>query len=501
MTGAPTSKQASGRQLPPAVQRRILRCSTWQLREAEPGDRPEGSSDLVTMASERASAKQLDWTEVLEETARHLQRMIQIDTRNPPGNEMELALYLEGVLEAEGITTQLFEPYRDRAAIVARIAGTGRLPPVMLLAHMDVVAVEPEHWTVDPFGGVIRDGYVYGRGAIDDKGMLACNLMTMLLLRRGHAGAPLSRDVLFVATSDEEAGGEYGLQWLIDNHPELLKAEFALNEGGRIRIVGGRARYAAIQTSEKVSHVLTVTARGPSGHAAIPLPDNALTRLGRALTIVASQREPARLLPTTRRFFAQLADVWPDHDVARAMAGIVSDRPETAAEAERALAGVPVLDAVLRSGISPTILSGGRQSNVIPPEAQAVLCVRTLPGDSVEQIAARLSAAIGDPQVEVAVEQRGMDAPESSFDSPLFRALEQTISDLVPGLIAVPYLSTGATDSARLRRWGMDAFGLLPFPLEEVDEKRMHGHDERVSLDALRFGVRLVFESIVRVAG
>jgi acetylornithine deacetylase/succinyl-diaminopimelate desuccinylase-like protein len=444
----------------------------------------------------------IDWDAVQDETAQHLQRLIQMDTRNPPGNEMQVARYLESVLRAAGIDTRLFEPVRDRGAIVARIPGTGERGAVMLLAHMDVVAVEREHWTVDPFAGVIHDGYVYGRGAIDDKGMLAVNLVTMLLLQRHvvAAGGQLTRDVVFVATSDEEMGGLYGIDWLIDNEPEQLRAEFALNEGGRLRIVGGEPLYAAIQTSEKVSHVVTVTAHGPVGHASVPLPGNAVTRLARALAAIGGYRESVKLLPTTRRFFEELSRVWPDAAEAAAMKDLVAaDAERSTAGAER-LAERPAFDAVLRSGISPTIVRGGSQSNVIPGQAEGVLCIRTLPDESVDSVVGRLVEAVNDPDVEIVVTQRGEDSPGSSFESPMFEALEATIRELAPATAVVPYLSTGATDSARLRRWGVQSFGLLPFPLDEGDEKRMHGHDERVALAALGFGTRLVCQAIHRVA-
>src|SRR3712207_1267422 len=181
------------------------------------------------------------------------------------------------------------------------------------MAHMDVVGVEAAQWSVEPFGGVVRDGYLYGRGAIDDKGMVAANLVAMLLLKRHvvDAGGTLSRDVVFVANADEEASGRLGMAWLLEHHPELARAEFALNEGGRTRVVGGRALYLAVQNTEKVPHVVTVTARGPGGHASVPLPGNAIGRLGRALDRIAAHREPVQLNATTRRFFAELARVWP----------------------------------------------------------------------------------------------------------------------------------------------------------------------------------------------
>ncbi len=431
---------------------------------------------------------------------RHLQRLIQVDTTNPPGNELVLARYLEEVLSSDGIETRLFEPVENRAAVVARIPGTGAARPVMLLAHMDVVGVEREQWSVDPFGGIIRDGYLYGRGAIDDKGMLAVNLMTMLLLQRRLAagGERLSRDVVFVATSDEEAGGEYGIEWLISSHPRLIEAEFALNEGGRVRIVNGAPLYVAVQTSEKVSHLLTVTARGPAGHASVPLAGNALVRLGRALAAIGDHREPLVLLPATRRFFERLSQVWPEPAESRAMTDLVASDPERSARGSAALAAIPAFDALLRTGISPTIMRGGATPNVIPGEAEAVLCVRTLPGERLDATIGRLSEVVPD-DISITVTARGEDSPVSDFSSPLFAAIEAAVQELIPGIATVPYLSTGTTDSAHLRRQGIQAFGLLPFPLEPGDEQRMHGHDERVPLSSLAFGTRLVFEAVRRV--
>lgn len=443
-----------------------------------------------------------DWAAVRAETVGHLQRLIQLETVNPPGNEMRVARYLEQVLTSEGIPTELFEPAPGRGALIARVRGNGAKLPVLMLAHMDVVGVERERWSVDPFGGTIAGGYLYGRGAIDDKGMLAVNLMTLLLLKRYvvDRGGTLARDVIFAATADEERGGELGVDWLITRHPESIRAEFALNEGGRIRIVDGKPLYVAIQNAEKVPHVVTVTARGPSGHASVPLVDNAITRLGRALAAIGAHREPLALSPTTREFFSGLARVWPHPEERAAMIDIVSDDPERVERAERVIARLPVLDAVLRNGISATMLHGGIKSNVIPSEASATLNVRTLPGESIDGVIARLQRAIGDPLVELVVTSRGEDAPASAFSSPMFSAIAESASALDPALTVVPYLSTGATESARLRSWGMQAYGILPFPLDPVDEERMHGHDERIPLDSLDFGTRLIYGAIVRIA-
>lgn len=444
----------------------------------------------------------VDWPAAHVEAQGYFRKMLRFDTTNPPGNELPLARYLESILVAEGIDTSFFEPHPGRAAVLARIAGTGAKGAVLLLAHMDVVGVERDKWSADPFGGETRDGYIYGRGAIDDKGMLATNLMTMLLLARElkRTGRRLQRDVVFVATSDEEAGGDWGIGWLLAHHPELLSAELALNEGGRIRMAGGQPLYAAVQTAEKISHVVTVTARGPAGHASIPLSENAVARLGRALARIDAFRPPVRLLPSTRTFFAGLAELWKNPREAQAMADVSSGVARRVARGAAVLAGVPVFNAVLRAGISPTMASAGVRHNVIPAEARATLNVRTLPGESLTRLLAALKRAIADPLVEIAVAERGINAPASSLRSPMFKALAETIEELRPGLVTVPYLSTGATDSARLRAAGIQAFGLLPFPLEPGDEARMHGHDERVAQSAFDFGTRLVFGAIYRVA-
>ena len=443
-----------------------------------------------------------DWDSVRAETVSRLQTIIRFDTTNPPGNELPLALYLEAELREEGIETTLFKPQENRAVLVGRIRGNGTKRPVILLSHMDVVGVERDRWSVDPFAGEIRDGYLYGRGAIDDKGMLAANLMTMLLLKRALGGGdkPLARDVVFLATSDEEAGGEWGMGWLVKHHPAVLDAEFALNEGGRTRIIEGGQRYLAVQSAEKVSHVVAVTAHGSAGHAAIPLPDNAIYRLAGALETLSRYAEPVMLTEITRKFFAQLAEVWPRDAEKKAMIDLVSTDPKRAEAGANALSQIPVFNAVLRNGISPTVLEGGKQFNVIPASAGAVLNVRTLPGHSVDKVVNRLKAIVSEPGVTIDVTQRGEEAPASDPSSPMFAAIAESARELDPKMAVVPYLSTGVTDSARHRRLGVQAYGVLPFPMLQSDEERMHGHDERVPLESLHFGTRLIYGAIERIA-
>ena len=443
-----------------------------------------------------------DWRAIEAETIERLQTLIRFDTTNPPGNELALAQYLVATLEREGIPATLLVPAAGRAAVVARIKGNGARRPVMLLAHMDVVGVEKEKWSCDPFGGVVRDGYLYGRGAIDDKGMLAANLMSILMLKRFviDAGVQLERDVVFVATADEETGGEFGMRWLVSEHRDLLDAEFAINEGGRTRIIAGGRRYLAIQTAEKISHMVLVTARGPAGHSAIPLAGNAIFHLGRALARLGEYQEPVTLTETTRRFFALLSQVWPVDDERTAMADLVSSDPGDSSRGAERLSRIPVFNAVMRNGISATRVAGGVAGNVIPAEVTAVLNVRTIPGHKVEGVIDRMRAWLDDPDIELAIASHGEEAPGSDPNSPMFSAMAQAAKQIDPEMTVVPYLSTGGTDSAHLRRIGIDSYGILPFPMEQSDEERMHGHDERVPIQSLHFGTRLIYESIRRVA-
>jgi acetylornithine deacetylase/succinyl-diaminopimelate desuccinylase-like protein len=444
-----------------------------------------------------------DWVAARDETIRHLRELIHFNTTNPPGNELPLARYLDDVLRGAGIETRLFEPSPLRAVVVARLRGNGAKLPVLLMAHMDVVGVEREHWSVDPFLGDVRDGFLYGRGAIDDKGMLAANLMTMLLLKRGIDAKEITlhRDVIFAATADEEMAGEWGMHWLIANEPEAIRAELALNEGGRTRIVGGKPLYLAVQTAEKVAHVVRLTAHGPGGHASIPLKENAVARLGRAIAAIHATPFPVRMLPTTRQFLVDLSRVWPNEDERAAMADVASDDAERIRRGALVLRRIPSLDAALRTTVSPTMLQGGVAPNVIPTEATATLNVRTLPGDAIEDVVAQLSSIVNDPSVDVTIVERGDDSPSCDIASPMFAAIADAARDLDPDLAVVPYLGTGATDSARMRRWGVATFGVLPFPMEQADEERMHGNDERIPLDALAFGTKLIYGAIVRVAG
>lgn len=444
-------------------------------------------------------ASSIDWDAARSATVEQLSELIRFPSVNPPGGELPIARYVADFLQRGGIETRLLEPAPDRGIVVARLRGTGSKPPVMLVSHTDVVSAEGQPWTTDPFGGEVRDGYVYGRGAFDDKGMLAVHMVCIQLLKRladeGHA---LERDVILLANADEESGGANGMGWLLREHGDLVTdAGCAINEGGRLRVVDGKLAYAAIQTAEKVQHVVRVTARGSSGHASVPLPDNAITRLAIAMSAIGMHREPLCLTTTTRRFFEGLADGWHDAEEAEAMRTLGSGESDEVEGAAEILGRSPSFDAVLRAGVSPTRLTAGTADNVIPPEAHAVLNVRTLPGQPLDEVLYRLKAAIDSEHVTLTVDSHGEDSPESDVDGVMFQALKEALASLAPGVPVVPYLSTGATDSARLRRAGVPCYGLLPFPLPPEDESRMHAADERVSVEALGFGTRLTMNALL----
>jgi len=332
--------------------------------------------------------------------------------------------------------------------------------------------------------------------------MLVAKLQAVLLAGRfaDATSTQPDRDIVFLATSDEEAGGAFGIDWILENHRELVRAGIALNEGGRIRVVDGRPLYCAIQCAEKVPYNVVLKATGTGGHASVPHRGNAIARLARALARIEAHQESVTLDDVSRGFFGGLARVWPEPEVATAMGDVASNDPQRRAAGARVLSALPPLDAVLRNGISPTLISGGIRSNVIPTEAQATLNVRLLPGATIDALLARLRKAIDDPEVGFEVVSKGDDAPSSPLDGEGYRAICAALAALDPSILAVPYLSTGATDSAPLRMAGMECYGILPFPMEQEDEDRMHGHDERVAVNSLGFGVRLTCGIVQRLA-
>ena len=439
-------------------------------------------------------------------TLAHLQNLIRINTQNPPGNELATAMYFDSVLSrVPGVETHVLRVPSDstRANFVARLrAGNPRQKPVLVMGHMDVVGADTTKWETDPFEPTFRDGYLYGRGAIDDKGMLAATLTALVQLAGQRQR--LDRDIIFFGTAGEEGGPPVGVDWVIENHRALIgDAEFALNEGGRIRVMDGRIRTVNIQTTEKVYYNVVATATGPSGHGSVPLRDNALAALARAVNRVHEWRAPVSLNETTRLYFQRLATIEQDPAVKQAMQeltaqGASRDQMDRAAAV---LSRDPLHNAVLRAGTSLTLLNGGFRSNVIPSEGKATFNVRILPGEDITEIVRMMNQAGGEPNVTFALEGQPAQAPPPSpVTTELFRAMEQAAQTMAPSATVLPFMSTGATDGAALRAIGIPTYGILPMPMPIEDELRMHGDNERVPVEALAWGTEYVYRVLSGVA-
>lgn len=453
-----------------------------------------GAAGAFLATSSPASAQ--DWAKARDEAVANLQTLVRLDTSDPTtGNEAAVVKRIQEILTREGIESRIYEKEPGRGNIVARLKGSGAKRPILLMGHIDVVGVERDMWTADPFAAEIKDGYVWGRGTQDDKGMTVAALQVLIMLKR--ANVPLERDVIFMANSGEEGNPSIGVQFMAEEHFDEIDAEFALNEGGNISDVNGRM-VVSVGTAEKVSRGLRLTARGTSGHASRPLPDNAIVHLGAALGKFGSWQYPMRLNETTRAYFKLMADVV-EPELADLYRNL--ENPARTAEVQEKLRVLdPGANSMIRTSISPTIIEGGFRSNVIPAEATARLDIRALPDDDPQWLAEEMRKIIADPAVEVGTPGRGRPlSPPMPMDSDLYRALQKAQEKVFPGGLTVPTMGTGATDSAYLRPKGILAYGLgVP---KGPEGSLAHGHDERASVEGMGLFVRYLYETVVEVAG
>ena len=472
-------------------------------RAAAPQPGLFGPSSQPVLLPPRASEPDVprtdaEWRAVGREAAALLSQYVAMNTTNPPGNELQTANWLKAVLAREGIDAQVFEPRPGKANLYARVKGDGSARPLILLNHMDVVLASPEYWKVDPFSGAVQDGYVWGRGALDMKGEAIAQLMAMLTLKR--AGVPLKRDVIFLATADEEIGGGVGAGWFVEHHPDLVQdAEFLLNEGGTIRTdASGRVEYYGVGTTEKSPFWLNLVAHGTPGHGSRPTPDNPVHRLVRALSRIAAYQTPLVVTPAVERYLHDLATIETDPARRAALAGVRAALRDSAAV--RLLTGDLTYNALLRNTISITGLQGSDKTNVIPPLARAALDVRLLPGQDPQAFLADLVRVVADSGVEITPQGPSWPATESAIDTELFRAIVAVAHERAPdALVTTPPL-TGFTDSHYFRRLGIVSYGLSPFPLSQAESRGVHGNDERVSLADLGFGVHFMYDVVARIA-
>jgi len=421
-----------------------------------------------------------------------LQGLLRINTTNPPGNELVAAKYIAEILQKEGIHPDIFETAPGRGFLVARLSATAVPDParaLLLMAHLDVVGVDRSKWTVDPFGAVIKDGYLYGRGAIDDKAMLAANLAVFVALKR--SSTRLNRDVIFLAEGDEEDGGALGMKIAVEKYWDKIAAGFALNEGGYAVSKNGKVQYVGVQASEKVSVAVDVIATGTAGHGSMPRKDNPVLHLAAAIAKIGTYEAPVQLNSVTRAYFEAISNV-EDEETSKWLRALESsDRAEHAARWVSNAS--PLWNSMLRDSIAPTMLQAGIRRNVVPSEARGVINIRLLPGNPLEALLSKLQQLVNDPQIRFEAEPgSGEAAPSSSLTSELYTTISRTAAKDFPGTTVVPFMSPGATDSWPLRMRNVQAYGVFPFPLAESDLARMHGDDERIPVESFHKGVQFL---------
>ncbi len=455
---------------------------------------------LLILAPAMAQDRYLiDWDAVGEESLQHLVELVKINTTNPPGNETRAANYLKAVLAAEGIDSKLYALDAERANLVARIKGNGSKRPILIMGHTDVVGVQAERWNEEPFGGVRKDGYVYGRGSLDDKDNVTAGLMLMLMLKRN--AVELDRDIIFLAEAGEEGTPDVGINFMVEHHWDAIAAEYCLAEGGGGVSEDGRVNVFSVQTTEKVIRRATLVARGTAGHGSVPRVDNAVALLARAVTRADAWQTDMRLNETTRVYFERLATVSSPDDAYRYLN--VENPDETQTIQQHFLENYPYHYSILRTSVVPTVIEAGFRKNVIPSEASAILDIRMLPDEDVTGFYDQLAEVIDDPRIEIVPERIYRPAaPPSGIDNAMFESLERVANRMYPEAIVLPTMSTGGTDMAQVRAKGVPAYGIGPTRsiAERNSGNGAHSDNERVAEDAFVDFVRFVWLTVIDVA-
>ncbi len=430
-----------------------------------------------------------------DEAVKYLSDYIQVNTTNPPGNETLGAVYLQKIFKANGIESQLFETEKGRSCLYARLKGSGKKRPIILLNHIDVVPAEASDWDHPPFSGMTVNGEIWGRGAMDMKGMAIAELETMLLLKR--AGKPLERDVIFLATPDEEVGGRFGAEWFVKNHPELVRdAEFLINEGYFIETTSkGVPKYWGVDISEKSVLWLRLTARGNAGHGSMPMPDSAPNKLVRALTHVINEPPAPTVLPAVREFFQSIAACEPEP-----LRGYFTNIDKSVADPKiySELLTDKLRSSMLRNTVSLTVLKSGYKTNVIPAESIAELDCRILPGVTKEAFIEEMQKRIADPTIEISVVD-WVHAEASPQNTDLYAAITEVAHEEQPGVPVVPVVVPWFTDSHWFRNFGTVAYGFEPMEIDPEHLATMHGKNERIPVQGFKNAVRRLHKIVSKV--
>jgi acetylornithine deacetylase/succinyl-diaminopimelate desuccinylase-like protein len=417
-----------------------------------------------------------------------LSDLIKLNTSNPPGNEEVAVQFIEAFLKKEGIESDIHMPAPRRANILARLKGRKRGKPMVLLGHLDVVPAHDEGWEAPPFGGVVKDGFIYGRGAIDMKSQIACNLLSFVELKR--QGVVPERDLIFLATADEETSGPYGVEYMVEKVRDLRESSFVFSEGGFIMEDESGARHASVSVGEKQVCWFRMQAKGRGGHGSMPHKDNANDKIVRAANRIIGETRSLRATPIVTRYLNGLLK-------GRKFGGMTFSNLREALK-NRAFrefaANDPMVNSLLTNSVALTMLQSGDKVNVIPPQAEAYFDARILPDVKHEAFLDRMRKTAG-PEVEIDLVNRSDSVP-SSYNTPYFRSITKSVHAVSGPIPVLPFMTTGATDLRHFRSLGIPSYGLFPATLTEEEHMRMHAVNERLSLDSLDEGLRATREIV-----
>jgi acetylornithine deacetylase/succinyl-diaminopimelate desuccinylase-like protein len=442
--------------------------------------------------------------EIEEEVTDLMSDLLKFNTTNPPGNEIAVAKYLAEDLKKDGLKCDVFESAPGRGSVVTRLKGTGEKPSLLLLSHLDVVAANPKEWSVDPFGGVVKDGFVWGRGALDMKGMTTSEVMLLKLLKRNNV--KLKGDVILAATADEEKGGEAGAGWLTRSHPEKVRADYVLNEGGGMAVPMEGKNMFTLNTAEKGILWFKVKAKGKPGHGSVPgIADNAVLRMNKVVDRLGNYRSKMVLVPTVKQFLTEAAK---QSKLFQQGANLLLQNPEAGdqvldilAQTDKVMA--EELRAKLRMTIAPTMIHGGVKENIIPSECEAVFDCRILPGQTPDEALNTIKGLlkdIGMDKLDFEIIQANHPS-ESAMDTPLYKLITDVTREFEPNSATAPILLTGGTDSRFFRSMGSVCYGFHPIrpdlPYGDM-LKMIHGIDERISVNNLVFSTSLLYSIVER---
>ena len=450
---------------------------------------------LLSVVGRAQNGSKIDWPRYQDMAVELMQQYLRVNTSNPPGNEIEAARFFKKIFDQHGIENEIFEYKPGRANIIARLKGNGSKRPIILLSHTDVVTAEPASWQVDPFSGVIKNGSIWGRGALDMKGEGLFHLMTMILLKQ--EGATLSRDVIFLGTADEEVDDE-GSLWMIANQAHLFKdAEYLLTEGGDNLLEGGAVKIVGVDVAEKAPFWLRLTATGLPGHGSRPVADSASNRLIRAMNRILDWETPIKLLPAVEQFFKDVAPLQPEPW--RSQFANIRESLKDPAFA-KSLGNQREYNFLLRNTISITMLSGSKQTNVIPNTATCNLDVRLLPGESPEDFLKALTAVIADPSIKIDNVNRFKPPNSSPINTELFSLIARKTKEKHPGAVITTKMLSGYTESQLYRQLGITAYGWAPIYTTAEEDEGVHGNNERISVRNVREGTREFYEVVKEIS-